>query len=284
MKASWHWALVPPLVVAAVLLVASQYVFLKGSLHADLGVGRLGTDITAANYARVLSDSFYLGSLWLTVKISALATLFTLVLGFPVAYMLARMNPGRAMVLLATITAASFITIVIKVLGLTILFGTTGPVNSALLGLGLLDRPISILGTVGGVVMGLMYFTLAFLVILLYGVIASIPRSLEDAAHLLGANRLRVYLRVIVPLALPGVIAASLIAFNLCMGAFTSAALLGAGKVLTLPVLIQRTIISDTKYGMGATLAVVLLVVGLLINLVSLHFATRAKGARGMAT
>jgi len=284
MKASWHWALLLPLVLAAALLIASQVVFLKGSLHADLGVGRLGEELTLANYLRVVSDAFYLKSLWLTVKISALATLYTLILGFPVGYMIARMRPRPAMILLAVITASSFVTIVIKVLGLTILFGANGPINSFLGGLGLIDSPIGILGTTGGVVMGLMYFTLAFLVILLYGVIASIPRSLEDAAHLLGASRIRVYQRVIVPLALPGVIAASLIAFNLCMGAFTSAALIGAGKVLTLPVMIQRTIILDTKYGMGATLAAVLLIVGLLINLASILAATRAKGARGLAT
>jgi putative spermidine/putrescine transport system permease protein len=77
-------------------------------------------------------------------------------------------------------------------------------------------------------------------------------------------------------------VASCLIVFNLCMGAFTSAALLGAGKVLTLPVLIQRTVIFDTKYGMGAALAGVLLMAGLVINLVSLGLVTRLKSTRGI--
>lgn len=118
--------------------------------------------------------------------------------------------------------------------------------------------------------------------ILLYSVMLTIPRSLEEAAQNLGASRWRMHWRVILPLALPGIIASGLIGFNLCMGAFTSAALIGAGKILTLPVLIQRTVIFDTKYGMGATLAVVLLVTGLAVNLLSILLVSRLNAARGM--
>lgn len=282
MRTPWSAFLIPSLIVSAGLLVASQYTFLRGSLFADLGVGRLGTEVTLANYTRIFSDSFYLNSLWLTVKLSGLTTVWTLVIGFPVAYMIARMRSRGAMFLLALIVASSFVTIVIKVLGLNIIFGSNSQFNALLLWLGLVDQPITIIGKVAGVTVGLMYFTVAFLVILLYSVILTIPRSLEEAAHMLGASRWRVYRRVVLPLALPGVVASCLIVFNLCMGAFTSAALIGAGKVLTLPVLIQRTVILDTKYGMGAALSVVLLVTGLIINLISILVVARMKSARGM--
>ena len=102
----------------------------------------------------------------------------------------------------------------------------------------------------------------------------------QEAAHILGASRWRVFYRVVVPLSLPGVIASSLIVFNLSMGAFTSAALIGAGKILTLPVLIQRTVILDTKYAMGATLSAVLLIAGVLINLLSIFLVSRLRAAR----
>tara|TARA_R110001599_G_scaffold274126_1_gene475330 strand:- start:84 stop:953 length:870 start_codon:yes stop_codon:yes gene_type:complete len=282
MRIRWEWVLFPPLLLSFGLLVASQFVFLRGGFFADLGIGRLGEHFTLRNYQRIFSDSFYLSSLWLTVKLSAITTATTLIIGFPVAYMLARMRSKASMYLMATIMAASFVTIVIKLLGLNIILSSNSQLNTLLMSIGLVSEPIVILGKIEGVTIGLMYFTLAFFVILLYGVVLSIPRSLEEASQVLGASRLRTYWRVVVPLALPGLVGSSLIVFNLCLGAFTSAALIGAGKVLTLPVLIQRTVLLDTKYGMGGALSVVLLVAGLLINLVSMYAVTRLKASRGM--
>jgi len=282
MRINWVWVLWPPLLLSFGLLVASQFVFLRGSFFADMGVGRLGDVFTLRNYVRIFSDGFYLSSLWLTVKLSAITTAATLVIGFPVAYTLARMRSQASMFLLASITAASFVTIVIKLLGLNIIFGANSQLNAMLMGIGLVDQPITILGKIQGVTIGLMYFTLAFFVILLYSVVLTIPRALEEASQILGASRLRTYWRVVLPLSLPGLVGSSLIVFNLCLGAFTSAALIGAGKVLTLPVLIQRTVLLDTKYGIGGALSVVLLVAGLLINLVSLYAVTRLKASRGL--
>src|SRR5690606_7223437 len=102
---------------------------------------------------------------------------------------------------------------------------------------------------------GLAQYAVGFMVLLLYGVLQSIPRSLEDAARVHGASLWRVFLRVLIPLSLPGITNGALIVFNLCMGAFTSAALLGGGRVLTLPVLIQQTLMVETRYGMAAALA-----------------------------
>lgn len=277
MTARWAILMLPPLVLSLLLLVASQYVFLRGSFFADLRLGRLGNDVTLQNYVRVMSDGFYLSALWLTVRLSAVVVLVTLVIGFPTAYILARMRSGWATTLLALLIASSFVTIVIKVLGLVILFSPGGALNAGLMALGLTREPVSLRGTEIGVVVGLIYFTVGFFVLLLYGVVRSIPTSLEQAAQLLGAPRWRVMWRVVLPLSLPGVIGSSLVVFNLCMGAFTSASLIGAGRILTLPVLIQRTVMLDAKYAMGATLAVVLLLCGLLINLVSILAIGRLK-------
>lgn len=282
MRVPWGWVLLPPLVLSFGLLVASQYVFLRGSFYSDLGVGMLGDTASWRNYARIFSDGFYLSSLWLTIELSAMATVATIVVGFPVAYTIARMRSRFGMVLLSLITAASFVTIVIKVLGLNIVFASNSQLNALLMAVGLVSQPVTILGKLSGVAVGLMYYSLAFFVILLYSVVLTIPRSLEEASQILGASRLRTYWRVVLPLSLPGLVGSSLIVFNLCLGAFTSAALIGAGKVLTLPVLIQRTVILDTKYGMGGALAVVLLVAGLLINLVSLYAVTRLRASRGL--
>ncbi|MFO1283563.1 MAG: ABC transporter permease [Burkholderiales bacterium] len=280
MRARWEHLLVPSFVVSFLLLAASQTLFLKGSLSMDLGLGRLSETLGLENYKVLFTDEFYLHSLWVTVKVSTLATLSTLALGFPVAYVIARMRSRWAMWMLAGVVVASFVTIVIKVYGLMVIFAADGWLNKGLLAIGLLSRPYTIIGNESGVVVGLMHFTLGFGVLLLYSVVRTIPVSLEEAATIHGASRPRVFWRVVFPLALPGVVVGALMMFNMCMGAFTSAALLGGGRVLTLPVMIQRTVIVETKYGMGATLAAVLLVSVVLINLASVFLVKRMRVAR----
>jgi putative spermidine/putrescine transport system permease protein len=283
MKARWSVIMLLPFAFSFALLSATQFVFVQRSLYADLGLGRMGDTLQLANYYRFFSDSFYLENLLLTIKLSLLAVVFTLLLGFPIAYVIARMRSRWATVLLAGIVVTSFVTIVIKVYGIVIMFSANGLLNRFLIGIGLIDEPYSILGNQTGVVVGLMYFSLGFAILLLYGVIQTIPRSLEEAAQVHGASRFGVQLQIVIPLSLPGVTVATLMIFNLCMGAFTSAALLGAGRVLTLPVLIQRTIIIDNKYAMGGTLAFVLLVAVMLINILSVLLLKRWRFARHLA-
>ena len=280
MNIRWDTLLIPSFVISFVLLAASQLTFLRGSLSADLGLGRLSPTIGTGNYEVLFTDEFYLRSLWLTVKVSAIATLCTLLMSFPVAYVIARMRSRWAMVMLAGVVVSSFVTIVIKVYGLIVIFAADGGFNKLMMALGLLDKPYTIIGNVPGVVVGLMQFTMGFGVLLLYSVVRTIPTSLEEAATIHGASRVRVFWRVILPLSLPGVIVGSLMMFNMCMGAFTSASLLGGGRVFTLPVLIQRSVIVETKYGMGATFAAVLLVSVIVINLVSVFLVKRLRAAR----
>ena len=272
--------IVIPFVLSFGLMSASQLVFLEGSFHRDLSLGRTDPAISLINYARFFGDSFFLGVLWVTIKVSAIAAVATLALGYPVAYVIARTRSRLAPLLLAGIVATTFVTIVIKAFGLTIIFSASGGLNQTLLGLGLIREPYSVFGTEEGIVVGLMQFTIGYSVLLLYSVIQTIPRSLEEAAGIHGASRWRVYWRVILPLSLPGLVVGGLTIFNLCMGAFTSAALLGGGRVFTLPVLIQRAVMMEVKYGMGATIAAVLLVTAIVINLIALILVRRLDAVR----
>jgi putative spermidine/putrescine transport system permease protein len=280
MKARWDLLLLPACLVSFGLLAATQLLFLRLSLFHDLRFGRMDSVPGLGNYAAVFTDPFYLSSLWLTVEMSAIVAALALLLSYPMAYLLARMPATWAGGLLALAITASFITIIIKVLGLIIIFSADGAVNHWLLALGVVRRPISPYGSLWGVVVGQLLYTLPFMLLTLYSVISTIPRSLEDAAAIHGAARWRVLWRVVLPLSLPGVIAGTLVVFNLAAGSFTSPALLGGGKVLTLPVLIQQTAMVQTKYGLAGALSAVLLLAVLLINLVSVLAVSRLRAAR----
>lgn len=282
MNVRWDLLLIPSFLFTFILLSVSQTLFLEGSFYKDLGLGRTGDTLDLVNYVRVFTDGFYLTTLWITVKVSALATICTLLFSFPVAYVIARMRSSWGMILLSGIVVSTFITIVIKVFGIIIIFSADGWLNQFLMASGITTEPYSIIGTQEGVVIGLMYFTLGFGVLTLYSVVQTIPTSLEEAAEIHGASRPRMFRRVILPLAMPGLVAGALMVFNMCMGAFTSAALLGGGKVFTLPVLIQRTIMMEVKYSMAGTLAAVLLIAVILINVLSLILIRRMHFARGV--
>ena len=284
MKTRWEVVLIGPFLFSFVLLVASQFLFLKASFYADLGFGKTSTTFDFTNYARILTDRYYLNTLWLTTYISAIVAFCCIVAGFPIAHVLARLRSRWTSILLSAVVLTSFITIVIQVFGLIIIFRADGPVNRVLLELGVIDRPFSLVGSVGGVVVGLIYSSFGFAVMLMYSVARTIPVSLDEAAAIHGASRRRIFTRVILPLSMPGLVVGFLTVFNLCMGAFTSAALLGGGRVLTLPVLIQRTMLLDVKYGMAGALAAVLLVSVIALNLLSIAALKRLRVARAVVS
>jgi putative spermidine/putrescine transport system permease protein len=277
MKARWELVLLPPVVISALLLIGSQAIFLSGSLHRDLGMGRLAGGLDLHNFIEILTDDYFLDAFALSIGVSAAATVGTLMVAFPVAYLIARMDNRWSGWLLAAVVASSFVTIVVKVLGLLLIFGTTGPLNRLLTALHLVDSPVTILGTVPGVVLGLMYYTLGFAILLFYSLVVTVPRSLEEAAEIHGASRWQTLLQVVLPLCLPGIAAGALIVFNVSMGGFSSTALIGAGKVLTVPVVIQRTVLLETNYGLGAALAVILLIAVVAINALAAAVISRAR-------
>jgi putative spermidine/putrescine transport system permease protein len=275
-KSAWHLFLWPPLIIASLLLIVPQVFYILMSFHRDMGLGRVSASFTLTNYVRVLSDVFYLKTLWLTLYLSVIATVIALVMGLPCGYLLARMRSRWVSHLMTLLLMTSFITIVVKVLGLSLLINREGLINSALLAMGVIHHPLAMTNNAVGVVIGLVQYTLPLLVMILVSVIQTIPEGLEEAAQIHGATWLGTLRKVVLPIAKTGIASGSLIVFNMNMGAFTSAVLLGGGKVLTLPVLIQQKIVQDVSYAAGATLSTILLVFVLAMNvLFALMFRQR---------
>jgi putative spermidine/putrescine transport system permease protein len=263
----WGWLVWPPLLVAGLLLVLPQLGFVVMSLHPSLGYGRMGDAWTLANYVRLLTDPAMISAIGLTIGLSAAGTAVGVVVGCPVAYLLARMHSRLASGFIVVLLATSFVTVVIKVLGLSLVLGREGIANHLLLALHVVTAPVQLINNDWGVLIGLVQYTLPVQVLLLIGVIQTIPLRLEEAAEINGASWLSMLRRIVWPLIRPGVVSAALVAFDMDMGAFTSAAMLGGGRVLTLPVLIERTIMIDVDYATGAALSTVLMVIVFALNL-----------------
>ena len=263
----WHRLLWFAAFVCFLLLALPQAAFIWMSFHADLGLGQTSETFSLENYTDILTDPFYLHALGLTIVLSAATAVIGLLAGFPAAYALARIGGRVAAITLGLILTTSLITIVVKLIGLEVILGASGLVNQLLLALSVIAAPLQLMNNALGVLIGLLQYAMPMVVILLFGVVQTIPFQLEEAAAIHGATRFGIYWQLIVPIAGPGLLSAGLIAFNMSMGAFTSALLLGGGRVRTMPVLIQQLIIQDNSYGKGAALATLLLIFVFAVNL-----------------
>jgi ABC-type spermidine/putrescine transport system permease subunit I len=212
----------PALPVIAVF-VAALAVMALTSLMA--GAGRLGL----RHYARFVSDPLYLGYLWRSFRVAAYCTAITLLAGYALAYVMARAS-ARVRLLLSLVLVVQFFTsYIVRAYALILILGNNGLINRSLLRLGVIDRPLRLLYNELGVAISLVLIALPFMVFPIYSVLRNVEPNLETAATSLGADRLRVFWHVVLPLSLPGVQAGIVLVFLFDLTAFIMPGLLGGG-------------------------------------------------------
>jgi putative spermidine/putrescine transport system permease protein len=156
-----------------------------------------------------------------------------------------------------------------------VVMGTKGVANSVLLGLGLVDEPLKILYTPTAVVIGLVSVLLPYAIITMQSVIDSIPTSLEEAGRSLGHSPLRTVFNVVLPLAMPGVVAAAAICFALAMNAYATPVLIGGPKMQMMGPVVYEQIAKVSNWPFGATLACILMATTLVLTVVSSRYLSR---------
>lgn len=276
MHTKWGLFVVPAVAALSVLFIAPQAFLAVQSLHPNLGLGRVGTDWTLANYARIFADPHYLDTLLRTIWLSAVTTICCLVLGYPVAYFLARTQARYRGVLMLLVIAPLLITIVVRSLGWIVLLSDSGPVNYSLQALRITSTPIPLMYNTFGVVIGLVHAFLPMMIIILIGVIQQIDVSLEQAAADLGAGRIETFARIVIPLSLPGIAAGCILIFAVASSVYTTTVMLGGGRVLTTPVQIAQEFQMTLNYPLAAGLSVVIATITFGLALIGVRL-TRAR-------
>ena len=258
----WILALLgPPLIFLMVFFVVPFFVVVISSLHNQQG------DWTLANYAKAISDFYYWDTLILTFKLSLYVTLICLVIGYPLAYYMIYCLTNRLVrrFFYIIVVTPLFTSNIVRSFGWMVLLGRRGMVNDALVGTGIIERPLALLFNETSIVIGLSYIMTPFMVLTVSGVLQNIDRSLEDAAQDLGAGRFMTFLKVTLPLSMPGVVAGSLIVFTLSVSAYVTPSIMSGGKKIVMSMLIFQQYGSVFDFNFGATLAVALLVTTLLL-------------------
>jgi putative spermidine/putrescine transport system permease protein len=220
-----------------------------------------------ANYEKIATDSYYWGALYLTFKIALWVTLLVLAVGYPLAYTITynvRSTLLRRIIYIIIVTPL-FTSSIVRAFGWLVLLGRKGMVNETLIALDVVDKPVQILFTEGGIVIGMAYIMLPFMVLTVASILQNINTSLLEAARDLGAHPVVAFLKVTFPLSLPGVIAGSLIVFTLSVSAYVTPSILSGGKKTVMSMLIYQQYAATLNFPFGATLAVALLVSTLLL-------------------
>lgn len=226
------------------------------------------SQVTLENYAKAVGDSFYLGTLLVTFKLSVVVTVTSIVLGFPIAYWIVRTNSPNIRAGVISLVAIPFMTsLIVRLYSLTMVLGNSGLINTGLRGAGFVapDDFVPLIRNELGVAIGLTYFVLPFVVFTLTSALRRLDRTLEEAAQNLGADEISTFARVTLPLSLPGVVGAAMLAFALSVTAFTTPLILGGAAVRMIANLVYDQVLFVHNVPFGSALAVIALAVTFMI-------------------
>ena len=208
---------------------------------------------------RLVLNTAYLMIFWRSFVLAVATTLLCLVIGFPAAYFMAMQSPKRRNLLVFLVTIPFWTNLLIRTFCWILMLRDNGIVNNILMGLGLTAEPLTLLYTNGAILVGLVYTYIPFMVLPIYATVEKFDLRLLEAAHDLYANRRQLMRWVILPLAMPGIIAGSLLVFIPSLGAFIAPNLLGGGKKLMIGSMIQLQFASSRNWPFGSAAALILM-------------------------
>lgn len=254
------------LLVCTVVLIALGLLLLLSVRGNDGSI--LGSGFTFSNFVTALGEPLYAAIILRSVLIAGLVTAVTLLAAYPVAYYLAFHAGKRRDLILFLVTLPFWTSYLLRVFAWKIALAYNGVVNTALTGLGVVDEPIRMLDTLFAVVLTLAHAYAAFAVLPIYVALETIPKSLFEAASDLGATPGQTFRRVVLPMSMPGVLAAALCVFVPTLGDYVTPALVGGPSSIMIGSMIQAQFGKANDWPFGAALSVVTILVVIAVILV----------------
>lgn len=257
------WLLIAPAaVLLGVFLLVPYLNIVLMSFRPPATGAPYGPGLTLENYQRALTDGYYLGQLGSTLWIALLTTAATLLVGFPVAWQLARSRSRWRPVLYGIVLSPLLVGIVVRSFGWTILLGNNGVLNKAARSLGLTLAPLPLMYNTLGIVIALTHVFLPFMILPVMAALQTIDPALEAAGRSLGATRRVTFRRIVLPLALPGIQSGCILVFVLALSAYVTPVLIGGMRVKTMTLTVVDTLTDAFQWPLGSALALMLSVAG----------------------
>ncbi len=255
----------PALLVLLAVFFAPLLLLLPTSLHPYIPGTGIGTAWMADNYLRVLGDGFYLKIIARTLMLGAIVVTATLIVGYPLAYFLARTRSRLRPWLIILVVFPLLLNLVVRSFGWIVLLANRGLINGGLRALGIIEAPLKLMFNFTGLLIGLSHIFLPFMVLVLVGAIQAIPKDAEDAARTLGAPAHAVFRKVTLPLSLPGILSGSILVFVLTISALVTPRLLGGPTYQVMSTLIFDEFLKVLNWPRGAAMSFVLTAIVLVL-------------------
>jgi putative spermidine/putrescine transport system permease protein len=272
-------SLLPALLLVLLLLVIPVAEMISISFHRE-EFGQIMPGFTLANYIDVLTRSSTLEMMVSTILIALAVTGITIVLGFPVAGVI-MMAPERWRgVLYFLVAAPLLVNTVVRTYGWLLILGRKGLVNEALMAMKLISEPLALSGNALGMTIGGSQVFLPFMVLSLVTSLMAIDRRLFEASEILGAGPVRRFFTVILPLAMPGLVAGSILVFSMMLGAFVTPLILGGSAVKYVSVAVYTDALVLFNMPRATTLSLLLMVIVLALYAVQKRLIREGKDAR----
>lgn len=258
--------LVAPMAIWTILFVVATLgyiVYLSFTTRAESGMG-VTAQFTLDNYLRLL-DPNYLKVLGNSLKLAAITTLICLLVGYPFGYLMAKAPPKRRAILMLLVIVPFWTNALIRVYGWRILLMGNGPINSLLMAIGLIDRPLKLMNTHGAVLLGMVYGLLPFMILPVYTSVEKMDWSMVDAGRDLGAHPAYVFLTVTLPMTAPGLMTGCVLVFIPSLALFFMSDLLGGPSDILIGNVVHDQLLKSRDWPFAAALSVALLLLTWLI-------------------
>jgi putative spermidine/putrescine transport system permease protein len=252
------------IILLVIFVVPLLFMFPTSLLLYTPGVG-IGSEWTLENYIQIATDSYYHKVILRSIGMAFTVTLATIVIGYPLAYFLARTNSRIRNWLILLVIFPMLLNLVVRSFGWIALLSKNGLINEALISVGIIDVPLKLIFNLTGLIIGMTHIFLPFMVLLVMGAIQNIPDDLEEAAAVLGGNSARVFFSVIFPLSVPGLLSGGILVFILSISALVTPRLLGGPTYKVISTLIFDEFMQLLNWPAGSALAFVLSFIALVV-------------------
>ena len=272
---SGWWLLAPALLLLLAAFVLPVGMMVPMSFRPYVPLVGITDGFTVRYYTRLLTDSYYLEIIGRTLALGFTVTLSTLVIGYPVAFFLARTRSRWRNWLTILVVFPLMLNLVVRTFGWIALLAQNGLVNQALHALGIVESPVKLLFNFAGLLIAMTHIFLPFMVLVLIGAIQNIPRDVEDAARVLGASWGSTFCRVTLPLSAPGILSGSILVFVLSISALVTPRLLGGPTYQVMSTLIYDEFLQRLNWPAGSAQALLLTIMVLTLVYLSGRLARR---------
>ena len=267
----------PYILWTVLFTIVPLVIILIFSLSASSKIGSLSTDFTLDRYVQFF-EPIYADVFFRSIKLSLYSTVFCLILGYPVAYIIANKKMRMRNFLILFIILPQWTNFLLRTYAWMSILKDNGPINSFLINIGLIKEPLTLLYTDGAVLMGMVYNFLPYMILPIYTVILKIDKAYVEAARDLGASSAITFRKIILPLSMPGIVSGIIMVFMPAISTFVISDLLGGGHSMLMGNLIQNQFLAARNWQFGSAISMILIGIILITMLVLNRYSSSDKG------